>query len=307
MSKRALALYPKASEILINRDSVDVSKLGGHDRWRGRDNLYLDSYMYLAISKKLPSLLGLLLQRGHQINDPDFDPYYLFDKECPSLVMSVLLGSSPCAKVPIEDGADVTAVDKHERSVVQLAKINAFASHPRRVGWDIRLFVSDRISAKQDEETLAIIERAFNEKFKGAQKFEDYLDPIREVKAEPQISQEEPDSLLLCFIEKPLRLILTHEQLSLLKERLKNPYLNMKKIWSLSFSEALIMRFLYVLSYALLLSIEVKAFLKGKKQLQMPSRNFLSILAIMLLPIAYGYLKPSLFSGLSIKGSAPES
>ena len=308
-SDRALALHPKAPEILMDRNIVDDDLLGGQSLRIG----YWEGYMDLVISKKLPNLVLLLLQRSHQITNPDYNPYYLFDKKCSSLTMAVQLGSSCCANVLIQDGADITSLDADGRSIIELAKTNAFASHPRfppKRYLSISLLIESkrhRVSAKEDHETLAVIKRAFNERFKETMKFEDYVDPVQEVNESLLKPQKEDKSSILHVIEKALRLILTHEQLSILKERLKDSYLNMKQIWSLPFSEALIMRFLYVLSYALLLSIEVTTFVKGKKQLRMPSRKLLSVIALMILPFAWGYLDPSLFASYKTTGSPPES
>ena len=75
-------------------------------------------------------------------------------------------------------------------------------------------------------------------------------------------------------------------------------YYEIRNLWSLSFYEALLMRFFYVVSYVLLLAVGVLAIIRGDKRVRMPSRGILSAVALLLLAYIWG---SSLQTNLSTK------
>ena len=58
----------------------------------------------------------------------------------------------------IQHGANFTALDGAGRSAIELAKINVCVSHPRKVDYYF-------ITAEDDAEVLAVVEKAFNLRF----------------------------------------------------------------------------------------------------------------------------------------------
>lgn len=283
-NSRALISHPKAPEILLTQNVFSDKGFG-----RGACQNHYKSYMYQAISRRNPSVVDLLLQNGAHANTRISDQFKCFGysfESCTWITFSVIYGAASCTDVLIQHSVDVTALDGYGRSAVQLAKMNVFASHPRILG--LNKFREFEITAEQDAETLAVVERAFNRTVQGTKSLDDHIKLSDEVP--PQ--QHKSISALQKRLQKALGILLTPAQKELLHDRLEDLYLELKKVWSLSFYEALLMRFIYVLSYALLLILEILAFIKGHKRIPTPSRSLLSAVAVLMLAFVWGSSQP---------------
>lgn len=279
-SSRALHVHPKAPEILLERQ-VFTDKCFG----KGASRVgFEDSYMYQAISRRNAFMVDLLLQNGahaHAQISHSFHCYEEWFKQCTWITFSVMSGAASCADILIQHGADVTALDGTGMSAIQLAKINVCASHPRKIG-------CYRITAEDDAEVLAVVERAFKLKFQGTGSLDDHIKISDELTLQPRHRQNKFVSTLRNHMAKVLGVIFTPTQIRLLHDRLRGLYHDIRKLWCLSFREALLMRSIYVVSYALLLVLEITAFVKGHKCIRMPSRFLLSAVALLLLGLLWG-------------------
>ena len=286
-SSRALCSYPQAPEILLDRKIFDKAGFG-----EGASKAWVfQSYMYQAISRRNSSVVDLLLRNGAhadaRISD-SFDCYNYWVGESTWTTFCVIRGAASCTDVLIQHGADVTALDGAGRSALQLARNHVLRSHPRNDMCSCIFPDGDCITAEEDAETLAVVERAFTLKFQGTKSLDDYLNLSNEVAPQPPSRRERLISLLQETFEKVLGTFLTPTQTELLLDHLKRLYKDIRKLWSLSFSEALLMRSLYVISYALLLAYEIYALIKGRKRIPMPSRFLLSTLAFLALAVICG-------------------
>ena len=295
-SSRALCFHPKAPEILLDRgvftDSCFGETVQSHWSPKPRRILYIYSYMYYAILNRNPFVVNLSLQKGAHAEtrvSHSFDCEGKWFGSCTWLTFATMLGAASCADVLIRHGADIVASDGAGRSAIQLARINVWASHPRMYEpWSWYRYLCYRVvTAEQDAETLAVVERAFNIRFQGTKRLED-LDLSDQLALQPLPPQDRPISAVQKMFRKTLRMFLTPPQTDLLLKRLGALYLEFRRIWSLSFYEALLMRFLYVSSYALLLVSETCAFIKGHKRIPTPSRSFLSAVAVLMLAVVWG-------------------
>ena len=284
-SSRALRSYPKALETLLNRNIFTNECFGepASGTW------YYDSYMYQAISRGHSSVVDLLLRNGACADARISHSFYCEGKWleiCTWVTFAVMCGEASCTDVLIQHGADVTALDGAGKSAIQLAKQNAVASHPRTIS-NYSVYIRDDITAEEDAETLVVVERAFNLKFRGTMSIEDYLNSSAEITPQPPSRRDKFTSMLQNTLKKALRTFLTPSQTELLLDYLKPLYRKTRRIWSLPFHEALLMRSIYVLSYAILLAYELHAFIKGRKRIPMPSRFFLSALALLALAVIW--------------------
>ena len=288
-SSRALVSHPKAPEILLNRNVFTTDMLfGGGDY--GLE--HQQSYMYNAINVKNPFVVDLLIQKGAHV-DTQISDKFQCDGEwlgsCTWITFSVMYGAASCAEILIQHGADVTALDGAGRSAVQLAKINSLASHPRELKYLYGMsLLSYDVTAEQDSETLAVVERAFNLRFQGTKSLEDHIKPSDGFALQLPQREDQPVSALQRTMEMALGIVFTPTQIDVLRKRLMGLYLELKQIWSLSFYEALLIRSLYVLSYALLLALEIFAFVKGHKRIPTLSRSLLSAVALLSLALVWG-------------------
>ena len=296
-SSRALCCYPRAPEILLDRKIFTQECFGE----RASKTSYRYSYIYQTILRRRSSMVDLLSQNGARADahiSHLFDCYDDWIGVCTWITFSVMYGVASCTDVLIQHGADVTALDGAGRSALQLARNHALGSHPREVEWP-RDFNNGRycVTAEEDAETLAVVERAFNPKFQGTKSPDDYLNLSNEVAPQPPSRRDRLMSLLQETFEKVLGTILTVSQTKLLVHHLKTLYKDTRKIWSLSFSEALLMRCFYVISYALLLAYELNALIKGRKRIPMPSRFNLSAFAFFALAVIWGSSQGGFFWG----------
>lgn len=307
-SRRALHFYPQAPEILLNRKVFSDIGFGG-------GTIKQANYMYRAISGKRSSTVDLLLQNGAHANariSHSVDCNGDWFKSCTWLTFSVMCGAASCADILVQHGADVTALDGAGRSAAQLAMTNAFAEHPRfRETWRDHLSYSWdpplSVTAEEDAEILAVVERAFNLKFRGSRSLEDCIQLSNEPTLQPPPRQDEPVSIIRKTLEKALGIVLTPTQTQFLCDRLRVLYLDIRKLWSLPFYEALLMRLIYVFSYIILLALETFAFIKGHKRIPMPSRSLLSAAAVLMLALVWGSSQMGVSWGAITAGSKSET
>ena len=284
-SSRALCSFPMAPKILLDRNVFTNEGFGepALKTW------FSYSYIYQAISQGRSSVVDLLLRKGACADariSRSFDCEGSSFESCTWLIFAVMCGEASCADVLIQHGADVTALDGDGKSALHLAKQNAVASHPRSKG---RSYYRNKpVEAEKDAETLVVVERAFNLKFQGTMSIEDFLSSSKETTPQPPPPREESTPMLQKMFETALRVFLTPSQTEHLLEYLKPLYRNTQEIWSLPFHEALLMRSMYVVSYAILFIYELHAFIKGHKRIPMPSRFFLSALALLALAVIWG-------------------
>lgn len=289
-SSKALRFHPKAPENLL---SLQVFAKEGMGR-EGNQVSISWSYMYQAIIANNASLVELLIHNGANSNvlislsfvDQDFEMCTCDVGMCTWITFAVMCGSSSCVDVLIQHGADVTALDGAGWSAVHLAKRNTLTSHPR--SFEYRFLRSRSISDEEDAETLTVVERACNLRTQGSSSLRDCDESSTELTIQPLLQQHGPTSTLRKHLAKALAVALTPTQISLLHDHLRDVYYDIQKLWSLSFYEALLMRIIYVFSYALLLGIEVNAFVKGHKRIPTPSRSLLSAAALLTLALVWG-------------------
>ena len=209
-SSRAVSLYPKAAEILLERKLFARSLLGVG----GSSISYHYSYLYQAILHRTSSVVDLLLQNGAcgdaQISHL-FNCFGQWFGSCTWLTFAVTCGAGSCAEVLIRHGADVTALDGAGRSAIQLANSNASVLHPRTVELALASWedLECRITTEEDVETLAVVERAFNQKFQGKESIENYLNASDEVAPQPPSRYERLMSMLQKTLDKALGIFLT--------------------------------------------------------------------------------------------------
>ena len=75
--------------------------------------------------------------------------------------------------------------------------------------------------------------------------------------------------------------IFTPPQIEILRDYIMDFHRSSRRLWHSSFAEALLMRFFYVLSYFMILTIEVYAIVTRRRQFPIPSRSLLSTGAVL--------------------------
>ena len=189
--------------------------------------------------------------------------------------------------------------------------MNVIASHPRTISryrpWDRWGREESRITAEQDAETLAVVERAFNDRFQGTRSLEDHIKSINELSVQAPLLRKKPKSMFREIMDKALGKLLTTSQTERLQKHLEDLYREIRKAWSLSFYEALVIRSLYILSYALLLGLETRAIINGQRRIRTPSRSLLSAVACLILAFIWGSSQFGSSSGSSAIESRSET
>ena len=272
-SSRALLSHPKAAEILFYRKVLSDELIYCPCKQYRPCN-----YMCVAIRKGLDSVVRLLLQHAAYA-----------DTESAWLMFSVERGAASCTEALIQQGADVSFVDEAGRSALQLARTNVTAPHPRIFTHSRNSYfcIKIEITAREDAETLAAVERAFELKAQSMKSLEVWR-PSNEL--EPQSLSQEGETMPVAqnMFEKALRFLSTYYTPPTHVYRVGPHYGGIGDLWSLSFYEALLMRFFYALSYVLLLAVGILAVIRGDKRVRMPSRSILSAVALLLLAYIWG-------------------
>lgn len=289
-SSRALLTHPEAPAILFRREVFSFQLL----EWPcGEDCLC--SYMCWAIRERLGSVVELLLQHGAYANTTS--TWLIFSVEC---------GAASCTEALIQHGADVDFRDGAGRSAIQLARSYMTVPHPRIINHFAWGFWEDRceVTAEEDAETLAVVERTLGLK---PQSTDDLKVHEPSCELEPRSLNEKGDAAPAPqnIFEKAFESLLTLYRHPLLGRhfRCRLDY-KIDDLPSLSFYEALLMRFFYVLSYVILLALGILAFIRGDQRVRMPSRTVLSAVALLLLAFIWG---PSLQTGLPLKSDTGRS
>ena len=272
-SSRALLTHPEAPEILFRRQVFSFQLLN----WPCRKD-HMCSYMCVAIRKRLGSVVELLLQYGAYANTTST-----------WLLFSVEGGAASCTEALIQHGAYVNFVDGAGRSALQVARSNVIAPHPRIFPCCERVWELDyKVTAEEDAETLAVVERAFRLKAQSTNNLTVH-EPSYEL--EPQSLNEKSEAVPAPqnIFGKAFRSLFTNYRRPILgwHSRRQSDY-ETGDLWSLSFREALLMRFFYLLSYVLLLALGIIAFIRGDKQARMLSRSIMSAVALLSLAFIWG-------------------
>ena len=251
--------------------------------------------MFNAIVYDLPHVVDLLLQHAAQANMQitdmfDFDMYKEY-KMCTWLTFSVMLGRASCTDVLIQHGATVTDADGSGRSAIQLAQFNTRALHPRYIpGYTHYGYCISKIYLKQDMETLAVVERAFTSQgqhSKNLQQFRDIHSELKICYVHPK-RQEIVMLVLREMTQSVLGYILTPHQIAIVQDYIKDLFRNSRALWHSAFYEALLVRSFYILSYLILLALEVRAIITRRKRFPLPSRDLLSAGAVLGLVLIVG-------------------
>ena len=271
-TSRALLSHPKVPEILICR-KVLSDVLINHPC---RESNYECNYMCLAIREKLRSIVELFLQHGLYANT-----------KSAWLMHSIKCGATSCTEVLIQHGADVNFQDGEGQSALQLARSNVASSHPRirsPCTRDMCYECRVRVTAEEDAATLAVVEQALRLKGQSTDSIKEYHP---ECGSEVQ-SHEKITPVPRNVFGKALEFLSTYYRRPPLRRYSRDRYYEMGDLWSMSFYEALLVRFFYVLSYLLVLAVGVFAVIRGDKRVQMPSRTVLSAVALLLLAYIWG-------------------
>ena len=117
----------------------------------------------------------------------------------------------------------------------------------------------------------------------------DLCEPSCELEVPSHDHGDKPMPVPQNMFEKALGSCLTYYRRPLLVWRSRCCYYKIGDLWSLSFYEALRMRFFYVLSYLLILAVGIVAFIRGEKHVRLPSRSILSAVALLLLAYIWGF------------------
>ena len=270
-SSRALSTHPKAPEVLFRQ------KVFSDELIKCPCKTFRCNYMCKAIGKRLGSVVELLLQYRAYANTTS--TWLIFSVEC---------GAASCSEALIQHGADVKFVDGTGGSALQLARSNVTAPHPRQAAYCEGFRRIGDVTAEEDAETLAVVERAFRLQAQSTNNLTVH-EPSCEL--EPQSLNEIGDAIPAPqnIFKKAFGSFLTYYQCSLLggHSRYRSGY-EIRNLWTLSFHEALLMRFFYVLSYVLLLVLGILAFIQGEKRIRMLSRTVLSAVALLLLAYIWG-------------------
>ena len=274
-SSKALLSHPKAPEILLCRKVLNNVLIN-----RPCEKSRECNYMCAAIKNRLDSMVGLLLQHAAYANT-----------KSSWLMHSVKCGAASCTEVLIRHGADVSFVDKSGRSALELARSNVTAPHPRvfttthcrYYSYNIRV----EVTAVEDAETLAAVERALELKDQST-KSSEVCGPSCGLESQSLNQEDKSTPVPQNKFEKAIGFLSTYYKSGLDEHRVEPYHLGIGDLWSLSFYEALCMRFFYVLSYALILAVGIIAVIQGKKRVLMPSRTIMSALALLLLAFIWG-------------------
>ena len=278
---RLLSLCPETPEALIKRELFQEKLLigGGFEK----PDVYR-SYMFMAIKNEQHHVVSCLLHHGaqadmHITNMFNFiDGFYDWVEPCTWLTVAVELGSASCANILIQHGANIYVQDGAGRSAIQLARSNVLSAHPRYSNKGYKYY-----TAEDDAKTLAVIERAFNLKFQGSKRFEDYED------TSPEIDEQSPTPLEIAVPSLKM-LVMWLRSIIITPYQIRGNWAySIHRLWRSSFQEALLIRFFYVLSYFLLFGLELLALATGAKQVPRPSRSLLSAVAVLLLALVWGF------------------
>ena len=271
-SSRALLSHPKAPEILFCRKVFSDELINCPCEEHSVCN-----YMCAAIRNRLDSVVGLLLQHVAYANT-----------KSAWLMFSVERGAASCTEALLRHGADMNFQNKAGRSALQVARSNIASPHPRNCTHRVRLHRHTyQVTAEEDAATLAVVEQALRLKAQSTDSSKEY-EPERGFEVQSYDLEDKSTPVPQNIFEKAIGLLSTYYTPGLDEHRVELHYRRIGDFWSLSFYEALRMRFFYVLSYLLLLAVGIIAVIQGKKCVPMPSRTIMSAVALLLLAYIWG-------------------
>ncbi|KAL6715348.1 hypothetical protein ACLMJK_007614 [Lecanora helva] len=289
-SQRAMQIYPESLREGFSKFFQDVP----HDR----DDLDSDHELFHSVQKY--SLVGIL-ERGH-VDFVDLlmqsgrtanrlvrgltwpEGYDGDNPACTWLTLAVRFAQPSIVKLLLDNGGNVAVLAEDRASAVHLAILNARGLHPRRTQfWTGRYVFMRYATVEEDATTLALVEQAFNIKFKGKISMDEFVESFEPSQATQAIAaaphQGTCEKLLSAFLA-PMQM----RRLQALPTILRRQF---QDFWSLTFSQGIMIRFFYVLSYILLLPLVIHDMVKRGKGIPMPSRNTLSAVAVVVLAIYY--------------------
>ena len=292
------------AEVILSRGNyIPERLLGTASREFNNRPFFCNSYVYWSILEDDARSLSLFLQHGANADeqiDQLFDCFQRFNKYikvyygflhfsgCTWLGFALHIGSPSCASVLIKYGANVMKTDGHGQSAIQIVKSNMVALHPRT--YDHLQHLSSpinghtthlspmkiQVSSEKDVESLTIVREAFERQFPNSGKFDDYKNtgPQRLKSGSYDRAAGILQDLVTGFLD------LLHRQ-GLMSGSLHS---HLHDLWHSSFSDLLLMRFLYVVSYALLLWVSLQELATGTISLPKPSRTI--ALVTIAVPVA---------------------
>ena len=251
-SSKALLSHPKAPEILFCRKVLSDGLIKGPC-----DQHTACNYMCAAIRSRLDSMVELLLQHAAYANTTSS-----------WLMHSVKCGAASCAEVLIRHGANVSFVDESGRSALELAWSNVALHHPRfygPCGGPARC--ARGVTAEEDAATLAVVEQALRLKSQSTTTSKEQ-EPKCIFEVESHDLEDKTTPVPPNIFEKALGILSTYYTPVPRGHRVRPHVRGIGDLWSLSFYEALCMRFFYILSYVLLLAVGIIAVIQGKNASQ---------------------------------------
>lgn len=299
-SKRVMSSYPETPKMLLAQNVVEQGRLGAEYE----KHSYEISYMYQAISQGLPHVVDALLGYGLQANSLIADQFccgsreweHRCDNHCVAvrswLALAVEHGDASCVDVLVRHGADIIALDGVGISALQRANSNVSGRHNRVLAY----FRSNSnpggrrwfVTAEADVQTLAVLENAFNARFQGRENMKDYTLFRDQSAPSSSLGEDESSSFPRKFINMLLGKIMTSEQSRRLQFHLSWYKNDIPRFWPKPFHKALLVRFVYILSYAMIIIMAASAFIKWNRRIQIPSRTLLSAVALLMLAVVWG-------------------
>ena len=271
-SSRALLSHRKAPEILFCRKVLSDGLINCPC-----EEYSVCNYMCAAIRNRLDSMVGLLLLHAAYANTTSS-----------WLTHSVKCGAASCTEVLIRHGADVSFVDESGRSALELARANVALQHPRFCGPCGGLArCAGGVTAEEDAATLAVVEQALRLKSQSTTISKE-KEPKCIFEVESPDLEDKTTPIPQNIFEKAVGFLSTYYTPVPHGHRVRPHVRGIGDLWSLSFYDALRMRFFYVLSYALLLAVSIIAVIQGKNRVPMPSRTIMSAVALLLLAFIWG-------------------
>ena len=298
-----------------------------HQEPSGNTTTFLQSYTFKSIVMEDAGSLNLFLQYGAKAHmqighlfdrsvAPKFQWWEDFGSHCFDLYwsklqfspytwleLSLFVGSISCARILIQHGADVTKVNGSGRSAIHIAKSNMLALHPRNFSDEGRLpigheqklvsqfapWMKTLVTIEEDREALAVVKQAFELQYPTSGKFENYEDPVDEFKAMADKSafqrlQSWVDSIISMLQDSPTEitdLLYRHGLISGMVRR------QLHDLWCSTFADLLLMRFLYVVSYALLFFFSLQELAVGNAPFVRPSRTALFMTTASILALTW--------------------
>ena len=266
------------------------------------------SYIYWTILAKDAGALNLLLKCGVDVDsriDQLFDcsspltnffpmAHFVY-KYCTWLGFALHVGSSSCASVLIQHGASVVRTDGYGKSAVRIVKSNFLSPHPRRYWEKESRWWFDQmtglVSCEEDGESLAVVKEAFEHHFPNCESFDDYEDPsIRDKVSAKELLLQGPEKCrdkVTDLFQDPFAKFLNlfyRDGQGLMSRSLHRC---LHDLWhSSSFFDLLLMRFLYMVSYTLLLCISLQNLATSIVSLPRPSRTVLFAVIFLMLALS---------------------